>query len=154
MYVVNVKDAERFYLRMLLLHVPGAGSFKFLRTVDNVNYDTFKQTAFHRHLLNSDEEWDHCLHDVSTYQMPKQQSQTFAFILCFCNPTNVFELWNKYSIDMSLDNLRNNIEAASWNLALHDINATLEQSGLSCASIGLPVPTGNVIEVQPYNQDE
>ncbi|GBN59756.1 hypothetical protein AVEN_217768-1 [Araneus ventricosus] len=56
MYVVNVRDAERFYLRMLLLHVPGAASFKFLRTVDNVIYDTFKQAAFHRHLLNSDEE--------------------------------------------------------------------------------------------------
>ncbi|GBM64244.1 hypothetical protein AVEN_167269-1 [Araneus ventricosus] len=72
----------------------------------------------------------------------------------FCNPTNVLELWNKYSIDMSLDYLRNYIEAASWNLALHDINASLEQHGLSCASIGLPVPTGNAIEVQPYNQDE
>ncbi|GBN04682.1 hypothetical protein AVEN_31102-1 [Araneus ventricosus] len=62
MYVLNVKDAERFYLRMMLLHVPGATSFKFLRTVDNVIYDTLKQAAFHRHLLNSDEEWDHCLH--------------------------------------------------------------------------------------------
>ncbi|GBM18997.1 hypothetical protein AVEN_1609-1 [Araneus ventricosus] len=62
MYVLNVKDAERFYLRMLLLHIPGAASFKFLRTVDNVIYDTFKQAAFHRHLLNSDEEWDNCLH--------------------------------------------------------------------------------------------
>ncbi|GBM65395.1 hypothetical protein AVEN_75088-1 [Araneus ventricosus] len=38
-----------------------------------------------------------------TYQMPKQLRQTFAFILYFCNPTNVLELWNKYSIDMSLD---------------------------------------------------
>ncbi|GBM14434.1 hypothetical protein AVEN_246596-1 [Araneus ventricosus] len=62
MYVLNVKDAERFYLRMLLLHVPGAASLKFLRMVDNVIYDTFKQAAFHRHLLNSDEEWDHFLH--------------------------------------------------------------------------------------------
>ncbi|GBL82078.1 hypothetical protein AVEN_50638-1 [Araneus ventricosus] len=38
MYVLNVKDAERFYLRMLLLHIPGATSFKFLRMVD------FRQT--------------------------------------------------------------------------------------------------------------
>ncbi|GBN53293.1 hypothetical protein AVEN_107380-1 [Araneus ventricosus] len=29
MYVVNLKEAERFYLSMLLLHVPGATSFKF-----------------------------------------------------------------------------------------------------------------------------
>ncbi|GBN42705.1 hypothetical protein AVEN_52569-1 [Araneus ventricosus] len=153
MYVVNVKDAERFYLHMLLLHVPGATSFKFLRTVDNVIYDTLKQAAFHRHLLNSDEEWDHCLHNASAYQMPKQLRQTFAFILYFCNPTHVLELWNKYWIDMTLDYLSNNIEAASWNLAQHDINATLEQHRSSCASIGLPVPTGNAIEVQPYNQD-
>ncbi|GBN17801.1 hypothetical protein AVEN_95679-1 [Araneus ventricosus] len=122
--------------------------------VDNAIYDTFKQAAFHRHLLNSDDEWDHCLHDSSTYQMPTQLRQTFAFIPYFCIPTNVIELWNKYSIDMSLDYLRNSIEAVSWTLALHDINATLEQHGLSCASIGLPVPTGNAIEVQTYNQDE
>ncbi|GBM42458.1 hypothetical protein AVEN_139892-1 [Araneus ventricosus] len=56
MYVLNVKDTEKFYLRMLLLHAPGATSFKFLLTVDNVIYDTFKHAAFHRHLLNSDEE--------------------------------------------------------------------------------------------------
>ncbi|GBN54340.1 hypothetical protein AVEN_105796-1 [Araneus ventricosus] len=55
---------------------------------------------------------------------------------------------------MSLDYLRKNIEAAFWNLALHDINATLEQHGLSCALIGLPVPTGNVIddEREEYEQ--
>ncbi|GBM66875.1 hypothetical protein AVEN_213368-1 [Araneus ventricosus] len=62
MYVLNVKDAERFYLRMLLLHVSAAANFKFLRMVDNVIYDTFKQATFHRPLQNSDEKWDHCLH--------------------------------------------------------------------------------------------
>ncbi|GBM26360.1 hypothetical protein AVEN_239359-1 [Araneus ventricosus] len=86
--------------------------------------------------------------------MPKQLRQTFAFILHFCIPTDVLELWNKYSIDMSLDNLRSNIKAGSWNMALHDITATLEQHGLSCGSIGLNVPAGNAIEVQPCNQDE
>ncbi|GBN13942.1 hypothetical protein AVEN_152815-1 [Araneus ventricosus] len=35
--------------------------------------------------------------------MPKQLRQTFAFILYFCNPTNMLEPWNKYSIDMCLD---------------------------------------------------
>ncbi|GBN83041.1 hypothetical protein AVEN_39394-1 [Araneus ventricosus] len=54
---------------------------------------------------------------------------------------------------MSLDYLRDNNEAASLNLVLHDINATLEQHGLSCALIGIPVPTANAIEIPPYNQD-
>ena len=32
MYTVSVKDEERFYLKLLLLHVPGAATFEFLRT--------------------------------------------------------------------------------------------------------------------------
>src|SRR5258705_15894 len=145
MYTVSVKDDERFYLRMLLLHVPRATSFEFLRTVDNVVYDTFKLTAFHRHLLDSDDEWDRFLREAATIQMPNQLRHTFAFILCFSNTTNALQLWNNYFTDMSLDYLRNYPQAAAFNLSLHDINATLQQHGLSCASLGLPVPTGNII---------
>ena len=61
MYTVSVKEEERFYLRILLLHVPGATSFEFLRTVDNIVYNTLKEAAFKRHLLNPDEEWDSTL---------------------------------------------------------------------------------------------
>ena len=42
MYVVGIREEERFYLRMLLLHIPGATSFEFLRSVDGVVYNTFK----------------------------------------------------------------------------------------------------------------
>jgi len=147
MYTVGIKDEERFYLRMLLLHVKGATSFQFLRTVDDVVYNTFKEAAFHRHLLDSDEEWDRCLQESATYQM----RQTFAYICCFCMPTNAFELWNKHFRDMSLDYLRRHDEDAANNLALHDINAILKQHRLSCASIDLPAPTGNPIEAQLYD---
>ena len=41
MYTVGVKDEERFYLRILLLHVRGATSFESLRTVDGVVQDSF-----------------------------------------------------------------------------------------------------------------
>ncbi|GBL97411.1 hypothetical protein AVEN_170518-1 [Araneus ventricosus] len=71
MYTIGLKEEERFCLRILLLQVPGATSFEFLRTVDNVVYDTFKETAYHHHLLESDEEWERCLEDAATYQMPK-----------------------------------------------------------------------------------
>src|SRR5277367_1607241 len=152
MYTVGIKDVERFYLRLLLLHVPGATSYESLRTIDNTVYDTFKEVAFHRHLLESDEEWDRCLQESAVYQMPRQMRQTFAYICCFCMPANVLELWVKYSADMSLDFSRFQGEAEALNLALHDINATLKQHGLSCESIGLPTPTGSPIQVQLYDR--
>ena len=146
MYTVSIKD-ERFYLRMLLLHVKGATSFEFLRTCDGVVYNTFKEAASHRHLLQSDEEWDHCLQESAIYQMPIQMRQTFAYICCFCIPANALELWNKHRVDMSLDYQHLHEQDNAFNFALHDIEATFKQHGLSCKSIGLPEPIGNPAEV-------
>ena len=41
MYAVPPKDLERYFLRLLLLHTPGAISFEDLRTVDNVTAQTY-----------------------------------------------------------------------------------------------------------------
>ncbi|KAG8177717.1 hypothetical protein JTE90_008341 [Oedothorax gibbosus] len=43
MPVVSVQDAERFYLRMLLLRQPGAVGFEDIRTVDGIVCETFQQ---------------------------------------------------------------------------------------------------------------
>ena len=139
---------------MLLLHVRGATSFQFLRTVDNTVYSTFKEAAFERHLMDSDEEWDRCLREAAVCEMPKQMRQTFVFIMVFCNPNNVLQLWNTYSSDMSVDFQRHNDESTSLNLALHEINSTLKQHRMTCAYFGLPMPTGNPIELQVYNRNE
>jgi hypothetical protein len=41
MYSVSPRDQERFFLRLLLLHVRGARSFEDLRTVDGTIYESF-----------------------------------------------------------------------------------------------------------------
>ena len=56
MYTVSFKDEERFYLRLLLLHVRGAKSFQSMRTFHGTVYLTFKEPASTRGLLQSDEE--------------------------------------------------------------------------------------------------
>ena len=154
MYTVGVKDAERFYLRLLLLHVPGATSFEYLRTVDGTICTTFKEAASRRNLFETDEEWDRCLHETAIYKMPSHMRDTFAYICCYCMPHNSRALWEKYSSDMSLDYKRNHSAEAAENLALHCINDILLQHGLSCSSIGLPIPTGTVYEIDIYNQVE
>ena len=56
MYFVNSKDCERFYLRLLLLHVTGPQSFEDIRTFQNFIYPTFYKAAIARKLITSDEE--------------------------------------------------------------------------------------------------
>ncbi|XP_063781333.1 LOW QUALITY PROTEIN: uncharacterized protein LOC134929683 [Pseudophryne corroboree] len=151
MYTVNVKNEERFYLRILLLHVPGAISFQALRTVNNVVCETFKAAAFAQGLLASDDEWHHCLTDGATYLMAKQLREMFAYICCFCQPAQPLKLWEHHIIDLTVDLMQHNSENIAQNNALHDINTILQQHGLSCSVLALPTPTGNAPAQQKYN---
>ena len=57
MYLVHPKNRERFYLRLLLLHVIGAQSFEDLRTFQNVIYPTFYKAAIARKLIQLMRNW-------------------------------------------------------------------------------------------------
>lgn len=107
MYTVNPRDEERFYLRTLLLHVPGPISFEDLRTFDENTFQTFKIAAGARGLLESDDEWIHCLQEASTYLMPREMRNLFAYILCFCSPANPLHLWEQFRDDFTMDFDRN-----------------------------------------------
>ena len=97
---VSQKDAELYALRLLLLHVKGAKSYRALRTVDvhTLNEDgtsriekkvcdTFKEAAILSGLLQDDLEWEMCLTDAEVDHMPSQLRSMFASILIHCNPT-------------------------------------------------------------------
>jgi len=103
MYTVSPKDPERFYLRILLLHVRGATSFESLRTVNGMIYETFKAAAIARGLLESDEEWAICLRDAGSYLMPRQFRDMFAFIICFCHPAHPATLWEDNIENLIID---------------------------------------------------
>ena len=65
MYLVNPKDRQRYFIRLLLLHVKGATSFENLRTVNCVIHPTFYEAAVAKRLVNEDEEWDRCLKEAT-----------------------------------------------------------------------------------------
>ncbi|XP_070494675.1 uncharacterized protein [Chironomus tepperi] len=139
---------------MLLLHISGATGFEFLRTVDNVVYESFKAAAIARRLLESDDEWNQCLIDGATYLMPKQLREMFAYICIFCQPAQPLKLWQDHLESLILDYLRSDNEANSINNALHDIEFILKQHSMSCFSLGLPVPRGNAPEEEMFDQAE
>ena len=140
MYTVGLHDYERFCLRLLLLHVPGATSFEHLRTVNGILYPTFKEAAIQLNLLSSDAEWEKCLDEAVVFLMPPQIRQTFALICVFCSPSNALALWEKYISHMCLDFSLQNDHQTAINLALHDIQSILIQHGMQCSSFDLPEP--------------
>jgi hypothetical protein len=97
MYSVSPTDIERFHLRLLLLHVRGATSFEYVKTVDGVICDTFKEAARRRHLLADDTGWFKCLEEAEGFQMPKQLRQLFAFLCVWCQPTSPKMLWDHFN---------------------------------------------------------
>ena len=138
MYSVSPTDSERFHLRLLLLHVIRATSYVDLRTYKGIIYPTFKEAAMQRGLLLNDSEWQLCLEEASSFQMPVQLRQLFAYICIFQSSANALHLWSTFSEAMSEDYLRSQPTHIAYQLALQDISATLRLHGHNLSSFGLP----------------
>ena len=104
MYTTNPWQGERYYLRMLLHHVPGAMSFKDLKTLpDGFQCETYKDTVVQLGLLATDDEWDECLSEASSSFLPFQIHSLFVTILVFDEPQEPHDLWIKYKKEMGDD---------------------------------------------------
>jgi hypothetical protein len=104
----NPAEGERYYLRVLLNNVPGATSFNDLRTVDGKILPTFREAAERRNLIEADNTLDESLTEATEWMMPYVLRRLFATILVFCEPSDVFGLWEKHKQAMSEDYRRNN----------------------------------------------
>ncbi len=63
MYTVSPREGERYFLRLLLLHVTEAESFLDMRTVDGEVCSSFRQACGRRGLLGDDAEWRRVLRE-------------------------------------------------------------------------------------------
>jgi hypothetical protein len=71
MYFVRPSDMERFCLRTLLHHVPGATCWEDLRTTRDAHgirvvHDTFQAACQARGLLQDDAEWFKCMEEAAS----------------------------------------------------------------------------------------
>ena len=92
LHFVDPKNSELFYLRVLLLHVANATSFEHIRTVNSVQYSTFKEAAMSLGLAANDEEFKLCMEEASQYRSPKALRALLAILCVHCNITNPTEL--------------------------------------------------------------
>ncbi len=109
MYLVQPSEGERYYLQVLLTHVAGATCFEDLRTTHRphtpttVMHPTFKVACLARGLLQDDTEWDQCLSEASSVQLPKSLQQLFASLLIYNNVTNPGQLWDRHKGALTKD---------------------------------------------------
>ncbi|XP_069968901.1 uncharacterized protein [Bactrocera oleae] len=103
LYTVHPKQRECFYLRLLLVNVPGPISFQFLRTVNGQVFSTYQDACHALQLLEDDNHWDLTLSDAALASTPSNIRQLFAIILTTCFPTHSSTLWEKYKNSMTED---------------------------------------------------
>ena len=132
LYSVSPKDKDRYYLRMLLLHVPGATCYDDLKTVNEQTYPSYKDACKALNLLIDDTEWNSALTEAANFQMPSQLRSLFATICIHCEPTDPSQLWETHKDAMIEDyvNLQHLTTEEATNKALLDIQTILFQAGI------------------------
>ncbi|XP_073138699.1 uncharacterized protein [Henckelia pumila] len=136
----NPIEGERYYLRLLLLHVRGPTSYDDLLTVGTTLCSTFKESSQVRGLLECDESNFQCLNEAVDFHMPYALRRLFATILVHCQPFDVRRLWDAFchhlSEDFGRSGLVNELEIMSQTL--QSISDFLESMGKNASMYDLP----------------
>ena len=89
-------------------NVPSVTSFNDLRTIDGVILSTFHEATERTSLIEADNTLDESLAEATEWMMPYASRRLFAKLLVFCEPSDVFGIWEKHKGAMSKDYKRNN----------------------------------------------
>ena len=83
--------------------MPGATSFKNLRTVDGEVHETFKDACIALRLCEDDAQWKDCLDGAREYATPRNIRHLFCQILVNCFPSKPKHLYEEYKECMQDD---------------------------------------------------
>ena len=104
MYTASPSQGERYYLCLLLHHIPGTTSSTDLKISHRGTiHSTYKETAIALGLLESDKEWNECVEEAVVSLMPVQLHSLFVTILIFREPAEPVVLWETYKEVMDED---------------------------------------------------
>ena len=80
-------EEERFFLYLLLLHVPGARSFEGVKTTPGREQPaaSFREAAALRGLLEDEDEYRLALEEANATKMPRALRCFFGHLLLACN---------------------------------------------------------------------
>jgi len=93
---VAIKETERYFLRLLLLHTRGARSFNDLLTVDGRQHESFYDVAKQRGLVLDEDVWRITLQEAAGANMPYQLKELFAWLCLYSDIVDASNLWNQF----------------------------------------------------------
>lgn len=96
-------DGEKFYLKILLMHIRKPTFFTDLRTINGETFTTFRETVQMLGLMENDSTADMCIQEAAGYLMPHALRQLFATVLVYCSPKKPKQLWLKFETFLSED---------------------------------------------------
>jgi hypothetical protein len=108
MYFVQPSEGERYFLCLLLHHVPGATSFEDLACTNMhlqhpTQHTSFKEACQQRGLLQDDAEWAQCMEEAASMASASCLRAQFAALLVFNVIANPLALWERFKEDMAED---------------------------------------------------
>ncbi len=108
MYFVQPSEGKRYFLRLLLHHVPGAMSFENLACTNRhlqhpMQHASFKEACQQRGLLQDDAKWAQCMEEAASMASASCLRALFVALLVFNAVANPLALWEHFKEDMAED---------------------------------------------------
>ncbi len=149
----SASNGERLYLRMLLLNVPGATSWEYLRTTrhgtpEAQEWPTFKEACRARGLLQDDAEWERCLTEAASFASAMSLRGLYATLLAYNDVNNPKALWEKFQNEFVDDFLHTTqgrdpareVDQEIIDRGLRDVERQLVLMGKTLEEFELPIP--------------
>lgn len=93
---VSPRDAELFFLRVLLQFQRGPTSFEALRTIDGEVCETYREACQRLGLTENDAHWTMALTEATVSKKPRSLRYLFAIILVYGLPSDPPSLWEEH----------------------------------------------------------
>lgn len=142
--VVSSRDRERFHLKLLLRHVKGSLSYKHLRTVNGVQYETFHEAAQALGICKSDNYMREILDEAVSTMMPDQFRKFFIY-LCITGDIDAGRMWSVYHDQL--------IDKSNEAQTLSFMKRMLQSEGMTLQSVGLPEVADDISHLEELIPD-
>ncbi|GFR65242.1 ATP-dependent DNA helicase PIF4 [Elysia marginata] len=157
-YTISPKQGDCFYLRLLLLSIPGPTSFQMLRTVNGTTHESYRDACLALGLLEDDNIHRQTLQEACISQSPQQLRNLFAILLTQICPSNPTELWEEFCHEMSGDypHQTDVTEEAAKNMTLinlEDIIASIDGTSLENQSLLVPTRQADERKDKEYSRE-